>query len=129
MLKHRTKPLNEQIMKRVSFEVAKALKGAGYPQRNDERVYLSDGCLVPYHDYYSECFSAPFVMKAWLWLWREKTIRFSVKDLWDAKIPYTGRGCTSSTNQLGGICTPEVADPEEAISIAIEHLVEHNLIQ
>lgn len=117
-------------LKRISFEVAKAIKEAGYLQVG-YYWYSPQGV-----ECYSESdldelryVSAPTYIDVWLWLWREKNIRFDVEDLWDAELSYPERGCASNTNQLGGICTPEVSDPEEAIIAAIEYLVDNNLIK
>lgn len=117
-------------LKRISFEVAKAIKEAGYPQVG-YYWYSPQGV-----ECYSESdldelryVSAPTYIDVWLWLWREKNIRFDVEDLWDAELSYPERGCASNTNQLGGICTPEVSDPEEAIIAAIKYLVDNSLIK
>ena len=129
-------------MKKVSFEVAKALKEAGYPQGNTDKCYLTadhnqyykKGQIVYNEDDYwtiltKNLADIPTYIEAWLWLWREKNIRFDVEDLWDANLSYPERGCASNTNQLGGICTPEVSDPEEAIIKAINYLVDNDLLQ
>lgn len=148
-------------LKIVSFEVAKALKEAGYPQEGNCDKYATEQCKGRYifytqnpdctskyddndlydfevgeyidHEMYSVSVAhsavAPTYIEVWLWLWREKGIRFDVEDLWDAEFSYPERGCASNTNQLGGICTPEVSDPEEAIIAAIEYLVDNNLIK
>lgn len=79
--------------------------------------------------FYGSAIAAPTYLEVWLWLWREKGIRFDIEDLWDAELSYPERGCASNTNQLGGICTPEVSDPEKAIISAIEYLVENNLLK
>lgn len=129
-------------MKRVSFDVAKAIKEAGYPQEwyDCEYYYTQNGDVkrcddylgntvedISYHQRY--CIPAPTYIEVWLWLWREKNIRFDIEDLWDAELSYPERGCASNTNQLGGICTPEVSDPEEAIEKAIAYLCENGLIK
>lgn len=116
-------------MKRVSFKVAKAIKDAGYPQNLTNSHYTNCGELVCYGIAGEMGFDIPTYLEVWLWLWREKHIRFDVEDLWDAKLSYPERGCASNTNQLGGICTPEVSDPEEAIIAAIEYLVDNKLLK
>ena len=93
-------------MKEITKEIKDYLLSVGYP--NKEKI---------------------FYLEVWLWLWREKGIRFNVEDLWDANLSYTERGCACNTNQLGGICTPEVSDPEEAIIAAIEYLVTNKLLK
>lgn len=114
-------------MKRVSFSVAKALKEAGYPQRNTEigtslwyteNGEFTDGCLK---DRYVVC---PNYLDAWLWLWREKKIHLNTdttrKDIvciyWDSTI-------------IHKIKDMKIADPEEAIEKAIEYLVEDKLLK
>lgn len=135
--------------KRVSFGVAQAIKEAGYPQGLHEMyVYAicnhrNSGAMPHYKEgellspseldecnyCESDLIVAPTYLDVWLWLWREKGIRFDIEDLWDVELSYPERGCASNTNQLGGICTPEVSDPEEAIITAIEHLVDNKLLK
>lgn len=118
-------------MKRVSFETAKAIKEASYPQKACRYQYNYEGILVDLVREGGICYGpiAPTYLEVWLWLWREKNIRFDIEDLWDAELSYPERGCASNTNQLGGICTPEVSDPEEAVVAAIEYLVKQNLLK
>lgn len=134
-------------MKQVSFKVAKAIKENGYPQWQTPYVYVikeynignatvAVGEIMPNYGEDSnhicplgEFADIPTYLDVWLWLWREKNIRFDIEDLWDAELSYPERGCASNTNQLGGICTPEVSDPEEAIISAIEYLVDNDLIK
>ena len=69
-------------MKVVSFEVAIVLKEAGYPQGTENTAwYNEDGVLVKPFVFNggNEVADAPFVMDAWLWLWREKKIYFGVE--------------------------------------------------
>lgn len=141
-------------LKIVSFKIAKAIKEAGYDVICDYGYCVTDGipCLVKTEEEWErhainnsdmqdflactcqqvegkdDC-TAPTYLEVWLWLWREKNIRFDVEDLWNANLSYTERGCACNTNQLGGICTPKVSDPEEAIIAAIEYLVTNNLIK
>lgn len=93
-------------MKEITKEIKDYLLSVGYPIQ--EKIYY---------------------IEVWLWLWREKGIRFDVENLWDAEFSYPERGCASNTNQLGGICTPEVSDPEEAIIASIDYLVDNGLIK
>ena len=58
-------------MKRVSFEVARSLKEAGYPQDIQE-VYKENGEYFVSYVKYSNTFAAPTYLDVWLWLWREK---------------------------------------------------------
>lgn len=133
-------------MERVIFEVAKALKEAGYPQDKSEydegyaisevyyEVYSSrddrwhpnsadTGRLLSFDDDYfypddcGEYCVAPSYMEAWLWLWREKKIWIQVRHM--------GNG-----NWFRCYATDQdFSDPEEAIIATIDYLVEHNLIQ
>lgn len=120
------------MSKQVSFEIAKVLKDAGYPQGNENTAYYNElGMLVKPNVYCGgkEIADAPTYIEVWLWLWRDKGIRCDIEDLWNAELSYPERGCASNTNQLGGICTPEVSDPEDAIVNIIDYLVENNLIK
>lgn len=74
-------------MKRVKFEVAKAIKEAGYPQDRKDVGYITEKCSDRFNVYYEgnltdnasrmvKKVSAPYVMEVWLWLWREKKILF-----------------------------------------------------
>lgn len=115
-------------MKRVSFEVAKALKEAGYPQDYIETWYYGDKKIHhiddPYVESITRLFRAPTYIEVWLWLWREKKIYLNTdttkKDIvciyWDSTI-------------IHEIKDMKIADPEEAIVIAIEYLVTNNLIE
>lgn len=107
--------------KRVSFKVANALKEAGYPQDkfNYNKYYTKGGNLscvyqygVPYYDVV--CF-APTYLDVWLWLWREKGIKFEIVKNGDKVL-----------------CKEEpyifhyMKDPEEAIIAAIEYLFDND---
>lgn len=125
-------------LKRVSFSVAKALKEAGYPQEG-VWYYSPDGRIgeaVPD----PEDYLAPTYLQAWLWLWREKKYRILLSasnQRWDEV-----HGIVTGTD--GEVCqsyhrgekaydaTDHRAnwqDPEEAITEAINHLVEHKLLK
>lgn len=102
-------------MKRVSFEVAKAIKEADYPQDYGEgsRYYSEDGRSFEYdselYPMFPEVFCVcPYAMEVWLWLWREK----------ETPIP-VDYSC----------CGVKINDPEEVIISAIEELVKKNLIK
>lgn len=103
-------------MKIVSFEVAKALKEAGYPQEGDW-WYSQDGddlsdCLMPnYQEFY-----APTYLDAWLWLWREK------KKWIDIIYSLDEDGWTFGQNPSPCDCGL-YSDPEEAIEAAIDYIV------
>lgn len=124
-------------MKRVSFETAKALKDAGYPQECNVHIpyYDWDGQYhygseigAPRSSFYSRVY-APTYIDAWLWLWRVKNIQLEVNGICDYHKPFMFVGCDCGTLQLGGITTEEFKDPEEAIIAAIEILVTNNLIK
>lgn len=114
----------------VTFKVAKALKETGYPQVGRYQ-YTYSGKLVDLVREGGACYGpmAPTYLDAWLWLWRKKDIRIYLQDAKNPKEPEIERGCYVGTNQLGGICTPEVSDPENAIVDIIDFLVENNLIK
>lgn len=140
--------------KTVSFEVAKALKEAGYPQGDknsgDCKVYPLETHNINWEPYTKEgvlstrykCETwtilltaipyvvAPTYIDAWLWLWREKEIRICLEDAWDLQEPEIERGCYVGTNQLGGICSSqEFADPEDGIVDIIDYLVKNKLLK
>ena len=115
----------------VSFEVAKAIKEAGYPQAT-EYWYTKDGELCYSLSDLDEVgyISCPSYIDAWLWLWRKKEIRICLEDAKNPKEPEIDRGCYVGTNQLGGICSSqEFADPEDGIVDIIDYLVENKLIK
>lgn len=104
-------------MKRVSFEVAKALKEADYPQDEYGHHYYLNGvsCYGVLED---NNIYAPTYLDVWLWLWREK--KSIIQVLFDGEWY-----CQSTTaNQAFSS-----SDPEEAIIAAIEYLVDNNLIK
>lgn len=116
-------------MKRVSFEVAKALKKAGYPQ---EQYINRVGEYIGYSNYYTinnehyklcrtrehiEYYASTY-LDAWLWLWRKK--KSIIQVLFDGEWY-----CQSTTaNQAFSS-----SDPEEAIIAAIDYLVDNDLIK
>lgn len=137
----------------VTFEVAKALKEAGYPQ-GDKNSGLTNVYPLEDHDdnytpytrigklttnYHCQTFRvlsdipfvvAPTYIDAWLWLWREKEIRILLEDAKNPEEPEIERGCYVGTNQLGGICSSqEFADPEDAIVDIIEYFVRNDLMK
>ena len=103
-------------MKRVSFEVAKAIKDAGYPQENCSLYYNKYGAIDGYLGHNT---AIPYVMEAWLWLWREKKIYFGIES---ESYPHLGT-CLNDYEDMPYL------DPEEAIIAAIEYLVTNNLIK
>lgn len=114
-------------MKRCSFNVAIALKEAGYPQGITRDVYVIKADGWTYIDYpVGVCISSsvalpqdyiadiPYYMDVWLWLWREKKAYIElVHDVVD--------DCADTGFGQG-------QDPEEAIIAAIEHIVDNNLL-
>lgn len=109
------------MQKIVTFEIAKALKEAGYPQGKENTAYYNEeGMLVKPCVFCGgkEIADAPTYIKVWLWLWREKGIYIHV-----------GFDCCISFNKEDYIpIILMVDDPEEAISKAIEYLVNNNLL-
>lgn len=146
-------------MKRASFEVAKAIKEAGYQQDISEcnegyaisevryKVYSSrdnnwypssadTGHMLSFDgDYYypkdcGEYCVAPYYMDVWLWLWREKKSAISLVCDEHELINSWYVSAKKLTGDIGSF-TEQIFfnDPEEAIIAAIEYLVEHNLIK
>lgn len=126
--------------KRVSLEVAKAIKEAGYNEPCDMYYHIYDdayesemslemtgnGCKDFINSLNRYRCAAPTYFD--VWLWRYKKICLEVEKLY-AHESYIQRGCVCGTEQCGGFYTPEVADPEEAIIAAIEYLCENDLIK
>lgn len=128
--------------KRVSFEVAKAIKEAGYPQDFPETVGLSleeknseDATCYFYKDYlYSisllklanvKYLACPTYLEVWLWLCREKKIYIRLDMATDTCLWYYAITIKYEIVAVG--C--KFADPEEAIIEAIEYLVDNDLIK
>ena len=113
-------------MKRVSFNVAKAIKEAGYLQEKTDYYYDYNECIQKRCNCYVNCKCVtPTYLEVWLWLWREKKIcincnydKYNLIPMW---------WC----NNEDGINynTPNFDDPEEAIIGTIEDLVDKNLIK
>lgn len=112
--------------KLVTFEVAKALKEAGYPQGevhiteigwyNKAGVFTKE---LPFLWKGDDAFVAlaPTYIDAWLWLWNTKNIQIEVADKsYFAKAKVMGKFFVET-------------NPEEAIAKAIEYLVTNNLIK
>lgn len=116
-------------MKRCSFKVAKALKEAGYPQDNSDYLYDKDGCFASRLDYESwgirtwDKIAMPTYIDVWLWLWKEKDIRIEVKN----------RQCSLGGSLIyhKGKYIAEIFcdEPEKIISVAIEYIVDNNLLK
>lgn len=117
-------------MKRVSFEIAKIIKEAGYPQGKTDSCFDSNAVMhytsskdswLP-NDIYID---APTYMEVWLWLWRSKNISIDIDYLhgifWGAHT--YGEYVKNNDGE------PEYSDPEEAIAAAIKYLVENDLIK
>lgn len=109
-------------LKRVSFEVAKAIKKTGYQQYSSYPIYDKNGKLRLLHqadiDFGREWFSAPTYLEVWLWLWREKEINIAMSE------------GTCVIRQYGVLVEHFAhSDPEEAIIAAIKYLVDKYLIK
>ena len=134
-------------MKRVSFEVAKAIKEAGYPQtksiqcnyyyaiRKQEKAgqpYYYEGYLLSSDDIYDcdayddDYIDAPTYIDVWLWLWQVKGIHIDIvssklgtqMDIWD-----------SEQHNIMGDNTVFYSSPEDAIEAAIKYLVDNKLLK
>lgn len=118
-------------MEYVSFEVAKAIKGAGYPQDNSDYLYDANGAFAGRLDYESwgistwDKIAKPTYLEVWLWLWREKKISI------DAEFIPIGTGGWGNFVFGKRVFTngQYQADPEEAIIEAIEYIVDNNLLK
>lgn len=108
-------------MKIVSFEVAKIIKEAGYPQDRQRYQYGYEGNLVDLVRDGGICYGpvAPTYLDVWLWLWREKKVYFGVNA---EEYPHDGM-CINDYEDR------PYADPEEAIENAIMFLVKNDLIK
>ena len=105
----------------VSFEVAKALKEAGYPQGKENTAYYNElGMLVKPNIYCGgkEIADAPTYIEVWLWLWREKKEYLNI-------LPC----CETQASVINHEHIFKGLDPEKAIAKAIDYLVENNLIK
>lgn len=114
-------------LKRVSFNVTKAIKEAGYPQEKlTDKVYLvncdKEGKLAHYNSaLFYDCVVAPTYLDTWLWLWREKNIKID--------IDYCINKCAIFDITQEVIYARTFNDPEEAIIAAIEYLVDNKLLK
>lgn len=123
-------------MKRVTFEVAKALKDAGYPQEYCNCYLDENGNRLTYVTYNIKIiYACPTYLEVWLWLWREKKYRILLSasnQRWDEV-----HGVVDGVNGIvetswhrglpGYDATDHRAnhtDPEKAIIAAIEYLVD-----
>ena len=129
-------------MKRVSFNVAKAIKEAGYPQdccneywikfknKPEPLIINGDEALDFYENisdetdenYVEEYYAVTEYLEVWLWLWRKKKIKVSL-DL-------SCRTLTSiNADYWIGDIDNILKDPEEAIIAAIEYIINENLLK
>lgn len=131
-------------MKRVSFEVAKALKEAGYPQGVLPKILKEksfpmyyNGDFVPNYVYFyayyittfdtNLCVACPTYIEVWLWLWREKGMILSIEYVRATETEFES-WTTLNQEHLPKVPTSN-GDPEEAIIAAIESLCDNNLIK
>lgn len=112
----------------VSFEVAKALKEAGYPQVGRYQ-YTYTGKLVDLVREGGVCYGpmAPTYIDIWLWMWRKKGIQITPKKWLQPSC--LGSIMESDNGLYHEIYDLDKKDPEEAIVKAIDYLVENNLIK
>lgn len=117
--------------KHVSFEMAKALKEAGYlqpltgfgyatKQQVIEFCKFNEGDLFDLEEFFPEPDNyvyCPTYIDVWLWLWNTKNIQIEVADKsYFAKAKVMGKFFVET-------------NPEEAIAKAIDFLVVNNLIK
>ena len=115
-------------MERISFKVAKAIKEAGYPQKQTEYVYVTkdidtfkEGELIDaFLDNWAaeNVVDAPYVLDVWLWLIREKDINLS-PIYWNSDKSW----------HVPSFIKDRCNDPEEAIISVIKFLVDNDLIK
>lgn len=130
-------------MKRVSFEVAKALKEAGYPQGDKNSGNCDVYPLEDHDDNYTpytrvgkittryKCETwrtlssipyvvAPYYLEVWLWLWREKKCYIDVLNNQGGKV-------AQCLIWIGNKPVHKLAydTPEEAIIAAIDAALEY----
>lgn len=112
-------------MKRVSFETAKAIKEASYPQKACRYQYNYEGILVDLVREGGICYGpiAPTYLEVWLWLWREKKIPIDLCSVDNERWAYFEQGINISRD--GYI----YCDPEEAIIAAIDYLIANKLLK
>lgn len=115
-------------LKRVSFNVAKAIKEAGYPQFRTKFRYSDDEQIIycdDFESFHNAICDAPFAIEVWLWLCREKKIKISA-EIWHDKPNNWGSVIEGDTfyKELHGY-----NDPEESIIAAIEYLIDNDLIK
>lgn len=112
-------------MEYVSFEVAKAIKEAGYPQESD-KVYLPDGVFCNYISHFINYYAAPTYFDVWLWIWREKKIAIPVDYFGYDNNYWTS--CVPLGNDKFEFFEP-LKDPEDTIIAAITYMVNKNLLK
>ncbi len=104
--------------KRVTFDVAMALKEAGYPQEDCDEYLNEYGAIDAYLGHNT---ARPTYLDVWLWLWREKGRELSLNYDRDFK---------NWDSWIKGMDAPSIGnDPEEAIEVAIKYIVDNNLIK
>lgn len=103
-------------MKRVSLKVAKAIKEAGYPQKECAELKMRN---LP------ERIDMPTYLDVWLWLWRENKAAIMLDLLQRNSWAQAFLWQPSSNTGISFECI----DPEEAIKSAIEYLADNDLIK
>lgn len=127
--------------KRVTFEVAKALKEAGYPQpmlgfgyatkhqviefcNFNEGEIIDLDAFTPNLGDYVYC---PTYIDTWLWLWRKKKIAIGCP--YENTYNYWFTNINAENDKsliLWKYSSRENEDPEEAIAKAIDYIVKNN---
>lgn len=115
-----TLKLSSMAQKIVSYNVAKALKDAGYPQELTDEVYSELGELVSsaYGEWHL-CYDAPTYLDAWLWI--------ATKGIKEAKMP-SGVICRTMSEVY--VCFKDSGETAEDDFVkSVEYVVDNNLIK
>lgn len=118
------------MKKIVSFEIAKAIKDAGYDNNHMRGLYYNDKgeslIVTNITDLLEYDIPAPTYIDVWLWLWQNKGIYI------DTKRVFTTEGIRVFCTVSYGVNLYYVQyriNPEEAIIAAIQYIVEHQILK
>lgn len=125
--------------KLITFEIAKALKDAGYPQKNTEfryvltnstfdHLWFKEGELIDKTQKMSinNLADAPTYIDVWLWLWREKKIYIDINCIQCSE--YNSE--VSIYHEYGQYdYEGKFTDPVDALIAGINYIVSNQLIK